>query len=86
MSNRTVNVNTTQPADWDEFIRKGASVEGIELSVFYGLAGVDRAIAVLGMDPAKAWSTLSERKRGRPVRYDPAKAPAIKRKRGRPSG
>jgi hypothetical protein len=82
----TVNVNTTQPADWAEFIRKAASIEGVELSAFYGLAAVDRSIAVLGMDPAKAWAKLSERKRGRPVRYDPAKAPAIKRKRGRPNG
>jgi hypothetical protein len=80
MSN-TVSVNTTQPADWAEFIRNAASVEGIELSAFYGFAAVDRAIRVLGMDPAKAWATLSERKRGRPV-YNPAKAPAVKRKRG----
>jgi len=85
MSN-TVSVNTTQPADWAEFIRKAASVEGIELSAFYGLAGVDRAIVVLEIDPAKAWAKLSKRTRGRPVRYDPAKAPAIKRKRGRPNG
>jgi uncharacterized protein (DUF1778 family) len=85
MSN-TVNVNTTQPADWDEFIRKAASIEGIEISAFYGLAAVDRAIVVLQIDPAKAWATLSERKRGRPVRYDPAKAPAVKRKRGRANG
>jgi len=86
MNSSTVFVNTTQPADWAEFIRKGASVEGIELSAFYGLAAVDRAIAVLGMDPFKAWAKLSERKRGRPVRYDPAKAPAIKPKRGRANG
>jgi hypothetical protein len=86
MANNTVNVNTTQPADWAEFIRKAALAEGIELSAFYGLAGVDRAIAVLGIDPVKAWAKLSERKRGRPVRYDPAKAPAVKRKRGRANG
>jgi hypothetical protein len=84
MSN-TVNVNTTQPADWAELARKAASVEGIELSAFYGFAAVDRAIRVLAMDPAKAWAKLSERKRGRP-RYDPAKAPTIKRKRGRANG
>jgi hypothetical protein len=83
MANNTVNVNTTQPADWAKFIRNAASVEGIELSAFYGLAGVDRAIAVLGMDPAKAWAKLSERTRGRPVQYDLAKAPKAKRKRGR---
>jgi hypothetical protein len=82
----TVNVNTTQPADWAELARKAASVEGIELSVFYGLAAVDRSIAVLGMDPAKAWAKLSERKRGRPVRYNPKDAPAIKRKRGGANG
>jgi hypothetical protein len=86
MSNPTVNVNTTQPSDWAEFIRNAASVEGIELSAFYGLAAVDRAIRVMRMDPAKAWAKLSERKRGRPVGYDAAKAPAIKRKRGRANG
>jgi hypothetical protein len=86
MANNTVNVNTTQPADWAEFIRNAALAEGIELSAFYGYAAVDRAIRVLGMDPAKAWAKLSERTRGRPVRYDPAKAPAIKRKRGQANG
>ena len=83
MNRSTVNVNTTQPADWAALARKAASLEGIELSVFIGLAMVDRSIAVLGMDPAKAWAKLSERTRGRPVRYDTAKAPAVKRKRGR---
>jgi uncharacterized protein (DUF1778 family) len=82
----TVNVNTTQPEDWAEFIRNAASVEGIELSAFYGYAAVDRAIRVLGMDAVDTWVILSERKRGRPVRYDPAKAPAVKRKRGGPNG
>ena len=86
MANNTVNVNTTQPADWAEFIRHAASVEGIELSAFYGFAAVDRAIAVLGLDAVDAWKHLSERKRGRPVQYDPAKAPAVKRKRGRANG
>jgi len=86
MSNPTVNVSTTQPADWDEFIRKAASVEGVELSAFYGLAAVDRAIAVFKLDPSEAWAKLSERKRGRPARYDPAKAPTIKRKGGRANG
>ena len=85
MNNPTVNVNTTQPADWAEFIRNAASVEGIEVSAFYGFAAVDRAIRVMQMDPAKAWAKLSERKRGRPV-YDPAKAPAVKRKRGWANG
>ena len=80
----TVNVNTTQPADWADLARKAASLEGVELSVFIGLAMVDRSIAVLGMDPAKAWAKLSKRTRGRPV-YDPAKAPRVKRKRGRAS-
>ena len=86
MANNTVNVNTTQPADWAEFIRNAASVEGIELSAFYGLAAVDRAIVVLQIDPAKAWAGLSERKRGRPVQYNPKDAPAVKRKRGRSNG
>ena len=84
MANSTVKVNTTQPADWAEFIRNAALAEGIELSAFYGYAAVDRAIAVLGMDPAKAWAKLSARKRGRPVHYNPKDAPAVKRKRGRP--
>jgi hypothetical protein len=86
MANSTVNVNTTQPADWAEFIRNAASVEGIELSAFYGYAAVDRAIQVFQLDPMEAWATLSKRTRGRPFRYDPAKAPAIKRKRGRANG
>jgi hypothetical protein len=86
MSSQTVNVNTTQPADWAEFIRNAASVEGIELSAFYGFAAVDRAIRVLGMDAVDTWAILSERKRGRPVHYDPKDAPAIKRKRGRANG
>ena len=85
MSN-TVNVNTTQPADWAELARKAASVEGIELSAFYGFAAVDRAIRVLQLDPAEAWAALPERKRGRPVQYIPKDAPAIKRKRGRSNG
>ena len=85
MSN-TVNVNTTQPADWAELARKAASVEGIELSAFYGYAAVDRAIRVLQLDPVKAWAALPERKRGRPVHYNPKDAPAVKRKRGRPNG
>jgi hypothetical protein len=82
----TVNVNTTQPADWAELIRNAALVEGIELSAFYGFAGVDRAIRVLGLDAVDTWKLLSERKRGRPSRYNPAKAPAVKRKRGRSNG
>jgi hypothetical protein len=86
MSSPTVNVNTTQPADWAEFIRIAASVEGIELSAFYGFAAVDRAIRVMQMDPAEAWAKLSERKRGRPVHYDPKDAPAVKRKRGGSNG
>ena len=86
MSNPTVSVNTTQPADWAEFIRKAASIEGIELSAFYGFAAVDRAIAVLGLDAVDTWKHLSERKRGRPVQYDPKEAPAVKRKRGRANG
>ena len=86
MANSTVNVNTTQPADWAEFIRNAASVEGIELSVFYGIAAVDMAIAVLEMDPADTWAILSERKRGRPVLYNPKDAPTVKRKRGRANG
>jgi hypothetical protein len=86
MNNPTVSVNTTQPADWAEFIRNAALAEGIELSAFYGFAAVDRAIRVLGMDPDDTWAILSERKRGRPARYDPAKAPAVKRKRGRANG
>jgi hypothetical protein len=86
MSNPTVNVNTTQPADWAELARKAASLEGIELSAFYGYAAVDRAIRVLQLDPVEAWAALPERKRGRPIHYNPKDAPAIKRKRGRANG
>jgi uncharacterized protein (DUF1778 family) len=85
MSN-TVNVNTTQPADWAEFIRNAASVEGVELSAFYGFAAVDRAIRVLALDGVDTWTHLSERKRGRPVHYNPKDAPAVNRKRGRANG
>ena len=86
MSSETVNVNTTQPADWAELARKAASIEGIEWSTFVGLAIVDRAIRVLQLDPVEAWAALPERKRGRPVHYDPKDAPAVKRKRGRADG
>jgi hypothetical protein len=82
----TVNVNTTQPSDWVWLARKAASSKGMELSAFMGIAMVDKAIVVLEMDPAKTWATLSERKRGRPVNYDPKDAPAVKRKRGRANG
>jgi hypothetical protein len=78
----TINVNTTQPADWVQLGRKAASVEGVEWSVFIGHAMVDRAIAVLQLDHVETWASLPGRGRGRPV-YDTAKAPAIKRKRGR---
>ena len=86
MNNPTVNVNTTQPADWAELARKAASVEGVELSAFYGFAAVDRAIRVLALDGVDTWKHLSERKRGRPVHYNPKDAPSIKRKRGRANG
>jgi len=82
MSSSTINVNTTQPADWVALGRRAASVEGVEWSVFIGHAMVDRAIAVLGMDHAKTWASLPGRGRGRPV-YDLAKAPRAKRKRVR---
>jgi hypothetical protein len=86
MANNTVNVNTTQPEHWEAIGRKAASVEGIEWSTFVGLAIVDRAIRVLQLDPVEAWAALPERKRGRPVHYNPKDAPAIKRKRGRANG
>jgi uncharacterized protein (DUF1778 family) len=66
MSSPTVNVNTTQPADWAELARKAASLEGVGLSEFVGLAMVDRAFAVLKVDPVKGWKKLSKRTRGRP--------------------
>jgi uncharacterized protein (DUF1778 family) len=66
MSNPIVNVNTTQPADWAELARKAASLEGIGLSEFVGLAMVDRAHRILGTDPVKGWKKLSKRTRGRP--------------------
>jgi uncharacterized protein (DUF1778 family) len=60
------NLGTTQPADWIELAQKAASLEGVTLSEFVGLAMVDRAFAVLGTDPAKGWKKLSKRTRGRP--------------------
>jgi hypothetical protein len=65
MSN-IVNVNTTQPADWAELARKAASLEGVGLSEFVGIAMVDRAFVVLKADPVKGWKKLSKRTRGRP--------------------
>jgi hypothetical protein len=46
MSN-IVNVNTTQPADWAELARKAASLEGVSLSEFIGIAMVDRSHRIL---------------------------------------
>ncbi len=66
MSSPTVNVNTTQPADWAELARKAASLEGVGLSEFVGLAMVDRSHRILGVDPVKGWKKLSKRTRGRP--------------------
>jgi hypothetical protein len=66
MSSNIVNVNTTQPSDWAELARKAASLEGVSLSEFIGLAMVDRAFAVEGTDPVKGWKKLSKRTRGRP--------------------
>jgi hypothetical protein len=83
--NNTINVNTTQPAEWVKLGRKAASVEGVEWSVFIGHAMVDRAITVLQLDHAKTWASLPGRGRGRPV-YDIERAPRVKRKRGRKDG
>jgi len=63
---KIVNVNTTQPSDWAELARKAASLEGVGLSEFVGLAMVDRAHRILGVDPVKGWKKLSKRTRGRP--------------------
>ena len=60
------SLGTTQPADWIEIAQKAASLEGVTLSEFVGLAMVDRAFAVLGTDPVKGWKKLSRRTRGRP--------------------
>jgi len=57
---------TTQPADWIELAQKAASLEGVTLSEFVGLAMVDRAHRILGIDPVKGWKKLSRRTRGRP--------------------
>ena len=82
MANNTVNVNTTQPSRIAQLLREAASVEGVEKSEFVGDAIVDRAIKVLGLNRKETLASIPDRGRGRPVRYDPAKAPAIKRKRG----
>ena len=66
MSSNIVNVNTTQPADWAELARKAASLEGVGLSEFVGIAMVNHSFAVLGVDPVKGWKKLSKRTRGRP--------------------
>jgi hypothetical protein len=86
MNRPTVNVNTTQPLRIAELLREAASVEGVEKSAFVGDAIVDRAIKTLGLNRKETLASLPSRGRGRPVRYDPAKAPAVKRKRGRADG
>jgi hypothetical protein len=82
----TVNVNTTQPLRIAQLLREAASVEGVEKSEFVGAAITDRAIKILGLNRKETLASIPDRGRGRPVRYDPAKAPAIKRKRGRANG
>ena len=62
----TKNINATQPRDWIELAQRAASLEGISFSEFLGLAMVDRAFAVLKVDPVKGWAKLSKRTRGRP--------------------
>ena len=64
--NDTKNINTTQPVDWVDLARRAASLEGVNFSEFVGLAMVDRAFAVLKVDPVKGWKKLSKRTRGRP--------------------
>jgi len=66
MANSTKNIGTTQPADWVDLARRAASLEGVSLSEFIGLAMVDRSFAVLKIDPVKGWRKLSKRTRGRP--------------------
>jgi hypothetical protein len=55
------NLGTTQPSDWIELAQKAASLEGVTLSEFVGLAMVDRAHRILGVDPVKGWKKLSPR-------------------------
>ena len=86
MSNPTVNVNTTQPLRIAELLSEAAEAEGVEKSPFVGAAIVDRAIKVLGLNRKETLASIPVRGRGRPVRYDSAKAPAVKRKRGRVNG
>jgi hypothetical protein len=85
MSN-TVNVNTTQPLRIAQLLREAASAEGVEKSEFVGAAIVDRAIWILRLNRKETLASIPGRGRGRPVRYDPAKAPAIKRNRGLANG
>ena len=86
MNSNTVNVNTTQPLRIAELLGQAAEAEGVEKSPFVGAAIVDRAIKVLGLNRKETLASIPVRGRGRPVRYDPAKAPAIKPKRGRANG
>jgi hypothetical protein len=86
MNNPTVNVNTTQPLRIAELLSEAAEAEGVEKSPFVGAAIVDRAIKVLGLNRKETLASVPRRGRGRPVRYDPAKAPVVKRKRGRANG
>jgi len=86
MKNNTVFVNTTQPLRIAELLSEAAEAEGVEKSPFVGAAIVDRAIKVLGLNRKETLASIPVRGRGRPVRYDPTKAPAIKKKRGGPNG
>jgi hypothetical protein len=86
MNSNTVNVNTTQPLRIAELLSQAAEAEGVEKSAFVGAAIVDRAIKILGLNRKETLASLPRRGRGRPVRYDPAKAPEVKRKRGRADG
>jgi hypothetical protein len=60
------SLGTTQPSDWIELAQKAASLKGVTLSEFVGIAMVNHSFEVLKVDPVKGWKKLSKRTRGRP--------------------
>ena len=60
------NLGTTQPSDWIELAQKAASLEGVGLSEFVGLAMVERSFKILNLSKSEGWKKLSKRTRGRP--------------------
>jgi len=55
------SLGTTQPSDWIELAQKAASLEGVTLSEFVGLAMVERSFRILNVSKSEGWKKLSPR-------------------------